>query len=113
MCRPIPGAARELRFTIRNPYSAVELGVAKLSVGTLLPDAGPPYTEISVGYFFAASKFDGNAIVPYRVVLPSAALYGNISTFFRPICWNRVRSLFPSCASTFPFAASTNCDAGG
>ena len=37
----MPGAARDDRLTIRNPYSAVAVGGAKFSVGTLLPDAGP------------------------------------------------------------------------
>jgi hypothetical protein len=39
---PIPDAARELRFTIRKPYSVVGLGDPKFSLGVLLPDAGPP-----------------------------------------------------------------------
>src|SRR4029079_10223034 len=61
--RPMPGADRDVRFTSRKPYSAIgpgllAFGVTNDSVGTLLFDAGPPYTEINVGYFFDGSKFD-------------------------------------------------------
>ena len=58
----------------RRVEPRVALGVTNDSRAVFPADAGPPYTGIRTGYFFAGSKFDGNWINPRSVVLPSAAL---------------------------------------
>ena len=60
MFTPMPGAARESRFTTRKPYSVRGLGVTNVSRAVLLADAGPPYTGTSTGYFLAGSRSGGS-----------------------------------------------------
>ena len=88
-----------------KPYSVCADGIVQFSL--VAGELGPPYTDISTGYFRLGVKVEGKLIMPRRGVLPSAARYVNSSTFFSPSCSNFVRLLRASSASTLPFASST------
>src|SRR5580704_17175348 len=91
--------------TVINPSSANGCRSLRATKKLRMPHdpvCGPGYTLSTIGYFFAASKFVGLNINPYKSVLPSRAFTTNGMGGTQPVALSFEISSLGNSTATLP-----------